>query len=80
MASVRYTSQSHYCRKERYTCTVKPLVKDSLNKGHLCIKDTFQYVKLSPAKEDNLSIMICPNVSAILEVPIYASIEPFRST
>ena len=46
----------------------------TLNKGHLCIKDTFRYTNLYsgntllPLKEDNLSIMdkmIRPNVSVI---------------
>ena len=55
-------------------CTVEPLIKDTLNKGHLCIKDTFQCTSLYsgntflPLKEDNLSIMdkmIHPNVSVI---------------
>ena len=51
--------------------TVEPLIKDTLNKGHLCIKDTFQCTNLysgNALKEDNLSIMdkmICPNVSVI---------------
>ena len=54
--------------------TVEPLIKDTLNKGHLCIKDTFRYTNLYsgntflPLKEDNLSIMdkmIRPNVSII---------------
>ena len=54
--------------------TVEPLIKDTLNKGHLCIKDTFQCTNLYsgntflPLKEDNLSIMdkmIRPNVSVI---------------
>ena len=48
--------------------------KDTLNKGHLCIKGTFQCTNLYsgntflPLKEDNLSIMdkmIRPNVSVI---------------
>ena len=54
--------------------TVEPLMKDTLNKGHICIKDTFKYTNLYsgntllPLKEDNLSIidkMIRPNVSVI---------------
>ena len=54
--------------------TVEPLIKDTLNKGHLCIKDTFRCTNLYsgntllPLKEDNLSIMdntSRPNVSAI---------------
>ena len=54
--------------------TVEPLIKDTLNKGHLCIKDTSQCTNLYsgnaflPLKEDNLSIMdkmIRPNVSII---------------
>ena len=50
------------------------VIKDTLNKGHLCIEDTFQHTNLysgntflSP-KEDILSIMdkmIRPNVSII---------------
>ena len=46
--------------------TVEPLIKDTLNKGDLCIKDTFRCINLYsgntflPLKEDNLSIMICP--------------------
>ena len=53
---------------------VEPLIKDTLNKGHLCIKDTFRCTNLYsgntflPLKEDNLSIMdkmICPNVSIL---------------
>ena len=53
---------------------VEPLIKDTLNKGHLCIKDTFQCTNLYsgntflPLKEDNLSVMdkmIRPNVSVI---------------
>ena len=56
------------------SATVEPLIKDTLNKGHLCIKDTFRYTNLYsgntlfPPKEDNLSIMdkmIRPNVSII---------------
>ena len=55
-------------------------IKDTLNKGHLCIKDTFQGTNLYsgntflPLKEDNRSIMdkmIRPNVSRYLEVPPY---------
>ena len=54
--------------------TVEPLIKDPLNKGHLCIKDTFQCTNLYsgntflPLKEDILSIMdnmIRPNMSVI---------------
>ena len=53
---------------------MEPLIKDTLNKGHLCIKDTFYCTNLYSdntflaLKEDNLSIMdvmICPNVSII---------------
>ena len=56
--------------------TVEPLIKDALNNGHLCMKDTFQCTSgstLLPLREDNLSIMdkmIRPNVS---EVPLYMS-------
>ena len=52
-----------------YTLTVEPLIKDTLNKGHLCVKDTFllyQIISWQYIFEDNLSIMdkmICPNVS-----------------
>ena len=59
----------HYKHGTYYT--VEPLIKDTLNKGHLCIKDIFRYTNLYsgntflPLKEDNLSIMICPNVSVI---------------
>ena len=49
--------------------TVEPLIKDILNKGHLCVKDTFHlYYTFLPLKENNLSIMdikIRPNVSVI---------------
>ena len=53
---------------------MEPLIKDTLNKGHLCIEDTFQHTNLYsgntflPLKEDDLSIMdkmIRPNASII---------------
>ena len=34
-------SLSHHRDRVRYMYTVEPLIKDTLNKGHLCIKDTF---------------------------------------
>ena len=42
-------------------CSVEPLIKDTLNKGHLCIKDTFQCIKHAflPPKEDNLFDPMC---------------------
>ena len=39
---------------------MEPLIKDTLNKGHLCIKDTFQCTNLyssNTPKEDNLFIV-----------------------
>ena len=63
-----------------YKCTcivsyaVEPLIKDTLNKGHLSIKDIFRCANLYsgntflPPKEDNLSIMdemTSSNVSVI---------------
>ena len=50
---------------------MEPLIKDTLNKGHLCIKGTFQCTNLCSGntfKEDKLSIiekMMRPNVSVI---------------
>ena len=49
---------------------MEPLIKDTLNKGHLSIKDTFQYTNLCSgnAFPDNLSVMdkmIRPNMSVI---------------
>ena len=44
------TVQTFFDRKIGYkTCfiaTVEPLIKDALNKGHLCIKDTFRCTNL----------------------------------
>ena len=61
----------HHCRLVHWPLIIQRcpfiLIKDTLNKGHLCIKDTFQCTNLY-LKEDNLSIidkMICPNVSVI---------------
>ena len=77
--TVTYTECPCICKQCIPGCfsseyTVEPLIKDTLNKGHLCIKDTFQCTNLYsgntflPLKEANLSIMdkmICPNVSVI---------------
>ena len=39
--------ESMNCRLPLYMqYTVEPLIKDTLNKGHLCIKDTFQCTNL----------------------------------
>ena len=53
--------------------TVEPLIKDTLNKGHLRIKDTFLCTNLysgSP-KEDNLSINDPSQSVLCLGVPLY---------
>ena len=64
-------------------CTVKPPIKDTLNKGNLCIKDTFQCTNqysgntFLPLKEDNLSKMdkmVHTNVSVIQRFHCIATI------
>ena len=39
--SVRSDFSFLLCKRKTDTTTVEPLIKDTLNKGHLCIKDTF---------------------------------------
>ena len=68
VASVLFRNLQSFLPSDSYvnmSTTVEPLIKDTLNKGHLCIKDTSQCTKFLPLKEDNLSIMIHPNVSVI---------------
>ena len=59
---------------------MEPLIKDTLDKGHLGIKDIFQCTNLygdnifSSLKEDNLSMMDKMDLSECvhyLEVPLY---------
>ena len=52
--------------------TVEPLIKDTLNKGHLCIKDTFRYTNLFTSERGQalyiifiMDKMMRPNVSGI---------------
>ena len=43
LLSLPPSSHTYIVNKIQDTFKVEPLIKDTLNKGHLCIKDTFQY-------------------------------------
>ena len=66
ISCAQYVNRLIYVHGVCCPCTVEPLIKDTLNKGHLCIKDTFNLYSgstLLPLKEDNLSklsVPMCP--------------------